>query len=473
MVEFFLRRPVFATVSALLIILAGAVSIPTLPISQFPQLAPPQVIVTSNYVGANSSIVESAVTVPLEQAINGVEGMRYISSVSANDGTSAITVTFNTGYDLSIAAVDVQNRVSSAAGRLPAAVNATGITITKANSNFVLVVGFGSPDHSLSNQFVSNYIDVYIRDAIKRVPGVGDVLVFGERKYAMRVWLDPGRLAARGLTALDVTNALQEQNVEIAAGSVGLPPGNDSQSYTMAVRVVGRLSDPRQFENIVLKNVSTSGNAGAGLVLLKDVGRAEIGAESYATSLKFSGNDATGVGIEQLANANALDVSNRCRAVLEELKKSFPPGMGYTVALDTTTVVADSIREVLITLAAAIVIVIIVIYLFLQDWRATVIPAITIPVSLIGTFLFVKIFGFSINTLTLFGITLATGLVVGRRHRGHRERSAPYLGGDGRHHRGHQRRHARGHQRSHRYLARAHLGLRTRQLLPRHHRHSV
>ena len=412
MVEFFLRRPVFATVSALLIILAGAISIPSLPISQFPQLAPPQVIVSSNYTGANSAIVESAVTIPLEQSINGVEGMRYMSSVSGNDGTSAITVTFNTDYDLSIAAVDVQNRVSSAAGRLPAAVNNTGITITKANSNFVLVTGFYSPDHSLSNQFVSNYLDVYVRDALKRVPGVGDVVVFGERKYAMRIWLDPDKLAARGLTAQDVTNALQEQNVEIAAGSVGAPPGLPHQSYTMAVSVVGRLSDPRQFENIVLKNQSSATSPGAAVVLLKDVGRAEIGAESYATSLRYSGNEAIGVGIEQLANANALNVAEQCRAVLATLKKSFPPGMDYQIAVDTTQVVSDSIREVLITLAAAIVIVIIVIFLFLQDWRATIIPAVTIPVSLIGTFLFIKIFSFSINSLTLFGITLATGLVV-------------------------------------------------------------
>ena len=410
MVDFFIRRPIFATVCALLIVLAGAISIPTLPISQFPQLAPPQVIVVSNYVGANSAIVESAVTIPLETAINGVEGMRYISSVSANDGTSSITVTFNTGYDLAIAAVDVQNRVASAAGRLPAAVNNTGISITKANSNFVLVAGFGSPDRTLSDQFVSNYIDVYVRDALKRVPGVGDVIVFGERKYAMRIWLDPARLAARGLTALDVTSALQEQNVEIAAGQLGSPPNVGTQSYQMAVRVVGRLTDPHQFENIVLKN--QAGTAGAGLVLLKDVGYAELGAENYATSLKFSGQDAVGVGIQQLSNANALDVSKKARAVLADLKKDFPPGMDYVIAVDTTQVVSDSIREVLITLAEAIVIVIIVIFLFLQDWRATIIPAVTIPVSLIGTFLFIKLFGFSINSLTLFGITLATGLVV-------------------------------------------------------------
>ena len=413
MVDFFIRRPVFATVSALLIILAGAVSIPTLPIAQYPQLAPPQVIVTSNYVGANAAIVESAVTIPLEQSINGVEGMRYISSVSANDGTSAITVTFQTGYDLSIAAVDVQNRVSSAAGRLPAAVNNTGITITKANPNFVLVAGFTSPDHSLSNQFISNYIDVYVRDALKRVPGVGDVNVFGERKYAMRVWLDPAKLAARGLTALDVTQALQEQNVEIAAGQLGSPPNAGNQDYQMAVRVVGRLTSAKQFESIILKGQAGAVNGnGAGLVLLRDVGHADIGAESYASSLKFSGGDAVGVGIQQLANANALDVAKKCREVLNTLQKDFPPGMRYVIAVDTTQVVADSIREVLITLGEAIGIVIIVIFLFLQDWRATIIPAVTIPVSLVGTFLFVKLFGFSINSLTLFGITLATGLVV-------------------------------------------------------------
>ncbi|WP_263381513.1 efflux RND transporter permease subunit [Granulicella arctica] len=408
MVDFFIRRPIFATVCALLIILAGAVCIPTLPISLYPQLAPPQVIVTSNYIGANAKDVESAVTIILEQSINGVEGMRYISSTSSNDGTSAITITFQTGYDLSIAAVDVQNRVASAQGRLPATVNNTGITITKANSNFVLAAGFVSPDKSLSPAFISNYLDVYVADALKRVPGVGAVVIFGERKYAMRLWLDPNKLAARSLTALDVTNALSEQNVEVAAGQLGLPPGDDKQSFQMAVRVVGRLSDPRQFENIIIKNSATAN----GIVLLKDVGRAEIGAENYNTDLKFSGGDAVGVGVQQLSNANALDVDRQCRAVLTELRKSFPPGMDYVIAVDTTTVVSDSIREVETTIGEAIIIVIVVIFLFLQDWRATIIPAVTIPVSLIGTFAFIKIFGFSINSLTLFGITLATGLVV-------------------------------------------------------------
>ncbi len=393
---------------ALLIVLAGAVCIPGLPISLYPQLAPPQVVVTANYIGANATDVESAVTTILEQSINGVEGMRYISSTSSNDGTSAITVTFQTGYDLNIAAVDVQNRVASAQGRLPAVVNNTGITITKANSNFVLAAGFVSPDNSLSPGFISNYIDVYVKDALKRVPGVGDVIIFGERKYAMRVWLDPNKLAARGLTALDVTSALSEQNVEVAAGQLGQPPSDPHQNFQMAVRVVGRLSDPRQFENVILKNSLSSG----GLVLLKDVGHAEVGAETYSTALKFSGGDAVGVGVQQLSNANALDVDKRCRAVLQELEKSFPPGMKYIIAVDTTTVVSDSVREVIQTIGEAVIIVIIVIFLFLQDWRATVIPAVTIPVSLIGTFAFIKIFGFSINSLTLFGITLATGLVV-------------------------------------------------------------
>ena len=407
-VDFFIRRPIFATVCALLIILAGAVCIPTLPISLYPDLAPPQVVVTSNYIGANSKDVESAVTIILEQAINGVEGMRYISSTSSNDGTSAITITFNTGYDLNIAAVDVQNRVASAQGRLPAVVNNTGITITKASSNFVFAAGFVSPDHSLSPDFISNYIDVYISDALKRVPGVGAVIIFGERKYAMRIWLDPNRLAARGLTALDVTNALAAQNIEVPAGQLGQQPSDPKQTFQMAVRVVGRLSDPKQFENIVLKNSSTAG----GIVLLRDVGRAEVGAENYNTSLKFSGGEAVGVGVQQLSNANALDVDKRCRAVLAELEKSYPPGLKGIIAVDTTTVVSDSIREVVQTIGEAVIIVIIVIFLFLQDWRATIIPAVTIPVSLIGTFAFIKIFGFSINSLTLFGITLATGLVV-------------------------------------------------------------
>jgi HAE1 family hydrophobic/amphiphilic exporter-1 len=405
-VDFFIHRPVFATVCALLLILAGAVCIPTLPISLYPQLAPPQVSVSSNYVGANSQVVESAVTIPLEQQINGVQGMRYIESTSSNDGTSTITTTFRTGYSLDIAAVDVQNRVSAAQGRLPAAVNNTGITITKANSNFVFAAAFYSPDNRYSDLFISNYLDVYVKDALKRISGVGDVIIFGERRYAMRLWLDPARLSARNLTAVDVTNALSEQNVEIPAGQVGQPPSDSSQSYQIPVRVIGRLSEPAQFDNLIIKSGT------GGIVQLKDVGHAEVGAETYATTLRYNSHNAIGIGVQQLSNANALQVDRDAKAELDRLAQSFPPGLKYEVPFDTTTVVGDSIREVVGTLAEAIVIVIVVIFFFLLDWRATIIPAITIPVSLIGTFAFIKVFGFSINSLTMFGITLATGLVV-------------------------------------------------------------
>lgn len=405
-VDFFIHRPVFATVCALLIILGGAICIPTLPIALYPALTPPEVSVTTNYVGANADTVEKAVTIPLEESINGVEGMRYITSSSTNSGTSTISVVFETGYNLDIAAVDVQNRVASVQGRLPAAVNQTGISIVKSNNNFVFGAGFFTRDGRYSNEFISNYLDVYVKDAIKRVPGVGDVMIFGERKYAMRIWLDPVRLAARDLTASDVVSALQEQNVEIPAGQLGQPPANSSQSFQVPVRVVGRLSDPKQFDNIILKNTPN------GLIQLKDVGHSEVGAEDYSSNLKYSGHVAMGIGVQQLANANALQVDKAARAVLENLKKSFPPGLEYAIAFDSTTVIGDSIHEVLITLAEAIAIVIIVIFLFLLDWRATIIPAVTIPVSLIGTFAFIKVFGFSINSLTLFGITLATGLVV-------------------------------------------------------------
>ena len=406
MVDFFIHRPVFATVCALLIILAGAVCIPTLPIALYPTLAPPQVTVTSNYVGANSQTVESAVTIPLEQQINGVQGMRYISSTSSNDGTSAVTTTFQPGYDLDIAAVDVQNRVSTATGRLPAAVNNTGITITKVNSNFVFGAAFYSTDNRYSDLFISNYLDVYVKDALKRIPGVGDVQIFGERRYAMRLWLDPARLAARSLTSVDVTNALAEQNVEIPAGQVGQPPSDEKQSYQIPVRVIGRLSEPSEFDNLIIKN------SPGGIVQLKDVGYAEVGAETYSVDLNYNGQDGVGIGVQQLSNANALEVDRLAKAELDELAKSFPPGLVYQIPFDTTTVIGDSIREVVGTLGEAVVIVIVVIFLFLLDWRATIIPAITIPVSLIGTFAFIKIFDFSINSLTMFGITLATGLVV-------------------------------------------------------------
>jgi HAE1 family hydrophobic/amphiphilic exporter-1 len=406
-VDFFIQRPVFSTVCSLLIILAGAVVIPTLPVAQFPTLAPPQVSVNSFYVGASAQTVESAVTTPLEQQINGAEGMKYITSSSGNDGSSGIVATFDLNRNPDLAAVDIQNRVNTAQGRLPSTVKANGISIVKASSNFVFGAAVFSPDGRYDPLFLSNYLDVYVKDSLKRVKGVADVRIFGERKYSMRLWLDPVRMASRGLTAGDVVNALGEQNVEVAAGQVGQPPSKPSQQYQISVRAIGRLSEASQFDNIILKT-----NNDGTLVRVKDVGRSELGAEDYSSALQFNGKDSVGLGITQLSNANALEVDRDAIAELERLSKRFPPGMKYQLAFDTTDAVGESIRDVLSTLVEAIVLVVLVIFIFLQDWRTTIIPAVTIPVSLIGTFAFVKLLGFSVNTLTLFGITLATGLVV-------------------------------------------------------------
>ena len=406
-VDFFIKRPIFSTVCALLIILAGAVSIPTLPVAQFPDLAPPQVTVSAVYNGASAQTVETGVTIPLEQQINGVQGMKYMTSSSGNDGSSTINVTFDITRNVDLAAVDVQNRVNAALGRMPDAVKTTGITITKAATGFVFGAGVYSEHGEYDSLFLSNYIDLYVADTLKRVKGVADVFNFAPRKYSMRLWLDPTRLASRGITATDVVSALSEQNVQVAAGEIGQPPSQPGQMYQISVRAVGRLTEPSEFDNIILKS-----GADGTLVRLKDVGRAELGAEAYNANLRFNGHDAIGFGVSQLPGANALDVDRDAKAALAELSKRFPPGMKYAVAFDTTAVIGESIRDVLFTLLEAILLVVFVIYIFLQDWRTTIIPAVTIPVSLIGTFAFVKLLGFSINTLTLFGITLATGLVV-------------------------------------------------------------
>jgi HAE1 family hydrophobic/amphiphilic exporter-1 len=406
-VDVFIRRPILASVCSLVLILAGAVAIPTMPVSQYPSLAPPQVNVTAVYTGANAQEVETAVTTPLEQAINGVEGMLYMSSSSTNSGIATITVTFDVTRDQDVAAVDVQNRVNQTLGRMPAEVRTNGITVQKQSTGFIMAVGLFSERGNFDSLFLSNYLDIYIRDAVKRVPGVGDVVVFGERKYSMRLWLDPDRLAARRLTAGDVTQALREQNVQVAAGSLGQAPAPSGQMYQLSVRAIGRLSEASEFDNIIVK----SGQDGA-QVRVRDVGRAELGAETYAADLRFQGVEAVGFGVTQLPTANSLDVERAVTAELNRLAQSFPPGMRYQVAFNTTDVVQASIAEVLKTLAEAIALVVLVIFIFLQTWRSTLIPAITIPVSLIGAFAFVKVMGFSINTLTLFGIILATGIVV-------------------------------------------------------------
>jgi len=404
--KFFITRPIFASVLSAVVLLAGLISLPTLPVAHYPNISPPQVSVSAEYIGANAEAVEASVTNPLEQAINGAEGLRYISSSSGDDGSSNIVATFNLGRDPDRALSDVQNRVSTAAGVLPAQVNQTGVSVTKNSSTFIMALALTSDNPKYDSIFLSNYADRYITGALKRVKGVANVIIFGERKYAMRLWLDPNKLQAYGLTANDVTSALAAQNVQVAAGAIGQPPAPPGQAYEYKVRVAGQLTSPAEFANIIVK----SGNGY--LVRVGDVGRVELGAEDYSTDLNFDGKLSVGMGVLQLQDANSLSVSRGVNQTMEELAKQFPPGVRYKVAFDSTVFVNESINEVLKTLIIAISLVILTIFFFLQDWRTTMIPAITIPVSLLGTFALLKVFGFSINTLTLFGLTLATALVV-------------------------------------------------------------
>ncbi|WP_224248454.1 efflux RND transporter permease subunit [Hyalangium gracile] len=405
--DFFIRRPIFAAVVSILITLVGAITIPSLAVEQYPDLALPQVTVNSTYLGASAEVVESAVTTVLERALNGLKGMRYISSTSTNEGSSSITISFEPGYDVDIAAVDVQNRVATTSARLPAAVNALGITVNKTQSQLLMSFGLYDTENRYDRGFISNYADVYLRDALLRVRGVGDVRIFGERRFAMRLWLDPTQLASRGLTPQDVVAALRSQNLQVGAGQVGQQPAPQGQTYQFTVRALGQLTTAEEFNDIVVQR----GEDGS-LVRLKDVGRAELGAENYGQLLRFNGREAVGLGIFQLPGSNALEVRDGVVAELERLKATFPPGLTYEPAFDTTRAVSASIEEVLTTLAEAILLVVLVVFVFLHGWRSVLVVATTLPVSLIGTFAFVSAFGFSINTLTLFGLTLATGLVV-------------------------------------------------------------
>ncbi|WP_414548159.1 efflux RND transporter permease subunit [Anabaena sp. CCY 0017] len=406
-VDFFIKRPVFATVCALIVLLLGLICLPTLPIARFPDIAPTQINVTANFSGASAEDVESGVTNILERQINGIEGIRYITSSSSNDGSTNITATFDSSRNPDIAAVDVQNRVSVAQPQLPEAVQRTGVRVSKQSNNILLAIGLFAENDEYDNIFLSNYADLYLGDALKRVKGVGNVTIFGERRYAMRLWLDPSRLAGRGLTTADVANALSEQNLQVGAGRIGQEPAPEGQSYQIDVRAVSRLTEPSEFEEIVLKT-----NDDGTLIKLKDVGRAELGAENYNSFLRYRAKDAVGLGIYQLPGSNALDVARGVREEMARLAPNFPPGLRYEVAFDTTRFVEESMSEVVKTLIAAVILVVIVIFVFLQDWRTTLIPALTVPLSLIGTFIFARLFGFSINSLTLFGLTLASGMVV-------------------------------------------------------------
>jgi hydrophobe/amphiphile efflux-1 (HAE1) family protein len=407
LVNFFIDRPIFASVLAIVIVVAGAVAIPFLPIAQYPEITPPQVVVEATYPGASAEVVEQTVTTPIEQQVNGVEKMIYMSSRSGSDGTMRLTVTFEVGADLDIAAVNVQNRVAIAQAKLPQDVVRQGLRITKQSPDLVEIVALVSPDGSRDELYLSNYATLQVVDVLARVPGVGQVLVFNGQDYGMRVWLNPDTLAGLGLTAGDVAAAVREQNLQAAAGQIGQPPAPRGQQFQYTVTTRGRLSTPAEFEDIILRT-----RADGSVLRLRDVARVELGAQSYGSFGRVRGQPAALVGIFQLPDANALDVSRGVQAAMARLAPSFPGGVSYTRPYNTTEFVRVSIVEVVETLLIAIGLVILTVYVFLQDWRATLIPTLTIPVSLVGTFAVISVFGFSINTLTLFGLVLAIGIVV-------------------------------------------------------------
>ncbi|MCA9810050.1 MAG: efflux RND transporter permease subunit, partial [Candidatus Dadabacteria bacterium] len=407
MVDFFIQRPVLATVLAILITLIGGISIPILPIAQFPEITPPTINVSATYTGASAEVVEESVTDPIEEQINGVEGMTYMQSFSSNDGTMNLNVTFDVGYDLDIANVDVTNQVQLATPLVPTEVSQYGISVQKQSPELILVVQLISPNGSRDDLFLSNYASIQITQTLQRVPGVGNITIFGQREYSMRIWMDPDKLASLGLTTSDVSDAISEQNLQVAAGAIGQPPIPEGQQFQYTITTLGRLETAEQFGDIILR-----ANPDGTVVRVSDVARIELGALSYTQDSELDGRTAIGVGIYQLPGANALDIDKQVRATMEQLKENFPSGVDYTIVYDTTTFVKASIEEVLMTLFEAFILVFIVVFVFLQNFRSTLIPAITIPVSLIGTFALINAFGFSINTLTLFGLVLAIGLVV-------------------------------------------------------------
>jgi hydrophobe/amphiphile efflux-1 (HAE1) family protein len=408
MVTFFIRRPIFASSIAIIMVLAGSICYFLLPVSQFPDITPPQVVVSAVYPGASAKVVADTVTTPLEQQINGVSGMTYMSSTSSNDGSSTITITFNVGYPLDIAAVDVQNRVSQASSALPPIVNQAGVTIRKQNPNFVLIVNLTSPDKTVDPVALSNYAYLQIVDPLKRVPGVGDVQIFGERRYSMRIWLDPDKLANLGITAVDVQNAIAEQNVQVAAGKIGQSPAPPGTPFEMQINTTGRLSDPAQFGEIVVRADASAGS----VVRLRDVARIELGALQYASSAFFAEDPTVVLAIFQMPGSNALELQRQVAGKMEELAKRFPKGIAYAMHYDTTRFVSAAMRDVVITLFEALLLVVAVVYIFLQSWRTTIIPSIAIPVSLIATLAVMAVLGFSLNMLSLLGMVLAIGLVV-------------------------------------------------------------
>ncbi len=404
--SYFIDRPVFAAVLSAFITIAGAIALFKLPVSEYPEVVPPSVVVRAAYPGANPKVIAETVAAPLEQEIVGVEDMLYMSSQATMDGSLALTVTFRIGTDIDRAQVQVQNRVAQALPRLPEDVRAIGVSTLKSTPAFLMVVHLTSPDGRYDSLYLRNYATLNVRDLLARIPGVGDVRVFGAGDYAMRVWLDPQKMAARDLTAGDVVSSIREQNVQVAAGQVGAPPAEGSE-FQLALNAKGRLESEEQFGDIVVKT-----GANGEVVRLRDIARLELGAATYAMQSMLGNENAVAIPVYQSPGSNALELSNKVRADMQELKKSFPQGMDYKIVYDPTQFVRQSIDAVVHTLLEAVALVVLVVILFLQTWRASVIPLVAVPVSIIGTFAVLYALGFSINTLSLFGLVLAIGIVV-------------------------------------------------------------
>ncbi len=406
--KFFIKRPIFATVLAILMILAGLLTVTTLPVAQYPDITPPTVFVSASYPGADAQTVAEAVGVPIEQQVNGVENMMYMSSTSGSDGSYSLEITFENGTDLDMAAVKVQNRVAQAEPVLPSSVKQQGINVMSRSSDIILFVALEADDpQRYDGLYLTNYAQLNVVDALSRLDGVGQVEAFGSGSYSMRVWLDPEKMRVRGVTPADVTAAIESQNMEVSAGSVGAPPAADGQQFEYTLTARGRLSDADEFGNIVIR----TGSDGA-ILRLKDIARVDLGSNSYSMISHVSGEDAGLIGVYQLPGANAMKVASTVEKKLEDLKQYFPEGVNYRIILNTTDFVSASIDEVIITFFETTLIVMLVILLFLQNWRAVIIPMITIPVSLIATFAVMKLMGFTLNTLTLFGLVLAIAIVV-------------------------------------------------------------
>jgi multidrug efflux pump len=406
--HFFIDRPIFSSVISIILVIAGTVAMLNLPIAQFPEITPPQITVSTKYPGANAEVVSQNVAAPIEQQVNGADNMMYMNSTSSSTGDMTLSVFFKIGTDPSLAQVDVQNRVNLALPQLPSAVSAQGVSVQKKSAAFMIVIAVYSPDGRYSSTYVDNFTNIQVLDAIKRLPGANQSAIFGSPDYAMRLWLKPDRMASLGLTATDVKNAVAAQNDQYAAGRLGAPPTRTPVQQTIPVTTTGRMTEASQFDEFILRAQSGTG----AIVRVKDIGHAELGSKDYVIRGKYNGKSATLISVYQQPGANALQVSKDVRRTLAELKKTFPPGLEYEVVLDTTEFVQESINEVVHTFFEAVVLVILVVYLFLQSVRATIVPILAVPVSIIGAFIGMTAMGFSINMLTLFGMVLAIGIVV-------------------------------------------------------------